>query len=344
MAHQAAASGGDTRLTKVFVGGLAWETSKEGVRGHFERFGEILEAVVIADKGTGRSKGYGFVTFREAEAAMRACLDPYPVIDGRRANCNLACLGVQRSKAPQPLPYLQPYAAVGHVHGGGNINTRAMKAAIAAAGAGGASFVDHGIQQGIPAAAYNMYGSSLLAGKGVVLVKGGCMLVDGTLHISRTTATSHWYSPYFSDYGYQPLTYYQAYGGLAGGAQYQVFNGGAATAGTGGLAMADPTGLYPYYQYGPAVSTAAAYSMMQYPQMYQYAAVGAPQESSPTAVSGLHQFIGAAAFEPNTGGQAGGITLAQLTAPALPAPAPQYQYRLVSPMPIATPDQKKPLA
>lgn len=39
-----------------------------------------------------------------------------------------------------------------------------------------------------------------------------------------------------------------------------------------------------------------------------------------------------------------GMTLAQLTVPALPAPAPQYQYRLVSPMPIATPDQKKPLA
>ncbi|KAF7040466.1 hypothetical protein CFC21_050368 [Triticum aestivum] len=313
MAHQAAAGGGDTRLTKVFVGGLAWETSKEGVRGHFERFGEILEAVVIADKGTGRSKGYGFVTFREAEAAMRACLDPYPVIDGRRANCNLACLGVQRSKAPQPLSYLQPYA-VGHVHGGGNINTRAMKAAIAATGGGAtASFVDHGIQQGIPAAAYNMYG----------------------------------YSPYFSDYSYQPLTYYQAYGGLAGGAQYQVFNGGATTAPTAGLAMADPNGLYPYYQYAPAVSAAAAYNMMQYPQMYQYAAVGAPPESSPTAVSGLHQFIGATAFEPSTGGQAGGMTLAQLTAPALPASAPQYpqyQYRLVSPMPIATPDQKKPLA
>jgi RNA recognition motif-containing protein len=53
---------GDTTLTKVFVGGLAWETHKEGVRGYFERFGEILEAVVIFDKSTGRSKGYGFVS------------------------------------------------------------------------------------------------------------------------------------------------------------------------------------------------------------------------------------------------------------------------------------------
>ncbi|XP_039138448.1 probable RNA-binding protein ARP1 [Dioscorea cayenensis subsp. rotundata] len=59
----------------------------------FAQFGEILEAVVITDKHTGRSKGYGFVTFKDADAATRACHDSTPVIDGRRANCNLASLG-----------------------------------------------------------------------------------------------------------------------------------------------------------------------------------------------------------------------------------------------------------
>lgn len=93
---------GDTTYTKVFVGGLAWETQKETMKKYFEQFGEILEAVVITDKATGRSKGYGFVTFREPEAAMRACVDAAPVIDGRRANCNLASLGVQRSKPSTP--------------------------------------------------------------------------------------------------------------------------------------------------------------------------------------------------------------------------------------------------
>jgi RNA recognition motif-containing protein len=53
---------GDTTLTKVFVGGLAWETQKETLREHFEQYGEILEAVIISDKLTGRSKGYGFVS------------------------------------------------------------------------------------------------------------------------------------------------------------------------------------------------------------------------------------------------------------------------------------------
>ncbi|XP_026394794.1 RNA-binding protein 38-like isoform X2 [Papaver somniferum] len=93
---------GDTTYTKVFVGGLAWETQSETLHHHFQQFGEILEAVVITDKNTGRSKGYGFVTFSDPEAATRACLDPSPVIDGRRANCNLASLG-RPQQSPQPV-------------------------------------------------------------------------------------------------------------------------------------------------------------------------------------------------------------------------------------------------
>lgn len=91
---------GDTTYTKVFVGGLAWETQSETLHRYFEQFGEILEAVVITDKHTARSKGYGFVTFRDPEAAHRACADPSPVIDGRRANCNLASLGRPQLSLP----------------------------------------------------------------------------------------------------------------------------------------------------------------------------------------------------------------------------------------------------
>ncbi|KAJ6814753.1 putative RNA-binding protein ARP1 [Iris pallida] len=87
---------GDTTLTKVFVGGLAWETPTEDLRAYFDQFGEILEAVIITDKNTGRSKGYGFVTFREPDSARRSVLEPNPIIDGRRANCNIASLGRPR--------------------------------------------------------------------------------------------------------------------------------------------------------------------------------------------------------------------------------------------------------
>ncbi|KAM0922869.1 hypothetical protein ACQ4PT_005909 [Festuca glaucescens] len=92
---------GDTTQTKVFVGGLAWETPSEGLRQHFEQYGDILEAVVITDRLTGRSKGYGFVTFRDADAARRAVQDPNPTITGRRANCNIASLGPPRPAQQQ---------------------------------------------------------------------------------------------------------------------------------------------------------------------------------------------------------------------------------------------------
>ncbi|XP_020214347.1 RNA-binding protein 24-B isoform X1 [Cajanus cajan] len=144
---------GDTTYTKVFVGGLAWETQKETMKKYFEQFGEILEAVVITDKATGRSKGYGFVTFREPEAAMRACVDAAPVIDGRRANCNLASLGVQRSKPSTPKH-----------GGGGGRNFRVMGSFQTGFGGGvgsafpsAATFPHYAIQQGIP---YNVYGYS----------------------------------------------------------------------------------------------------------------------------------------------------------------------------------------
>jgi hypothetical protein len=144
---------GDTTYTKVFVGGLAWETQKETMKKYFEQFGEILEAVVITDKATGRSKGYGFVTFREPEAAMRACVDAAPVIDGRRANCNLASLGVQRSKPSTPKN-----------GGGGGRNFRVMGSfqtgfggAVGTAFPSATTFPHYAIQQGIP---YNLYGYS----------------------------------------------------------------------------------------------------------------------------------------------------------------------------------------
>lgn len=92
---------GDTTFTKVFVGGLAWETPTEEMRKYFEQFGDILEAVIITDKNTGKSKGYGFVTFRDPDSARRACADPNPMIDGRRANCNIASLGRPRPSPPR---------------------------------------------------------------------------------------------------------------------------------------------------------------------------------------------------------------------------------------------------
>jgi RNA recognition motif-containing protein len=59
-------------MKKLFVGGLNWKTSDEGLLEAFERFGEISEAKVIMDRETGRSRGFGFVTFVDDAAAEEA--------------------------------------------------------------------------------------------------------------------------------------------------------------------------------------------------------------------------------------------------------------------------------
>uniref|UniRef100_A0A1A8IJU6 RRM domain-containing protein n=1 Tax=Nothobranchius kuhntae TaxID=321403 RepID=A0A1A8IJU6_NOTKU len=85
----------DTTYTKIFVGGLPYHTSDASLRKYFETFGDIDEAVVITDKQTGKSRGYGFVTMVDGGAAERACKDANPIIDGRKANVNLAYLGAK---------------------------------------------------------------------------------------------------------------------------------------------------------------------------------------------------------------------------------------------------------
>ncbi|KAL1823504.1 hypothetical protein ACET3Z_010282 [Daucus carota] len=277
---------GDTTCTKVFVGGLAWETQKETMKMYFEQFGDILEAVVITDKTTGRSKGYGFVTFREAEAAMRACVDAAPVIDGRRANCNLASLGVQRSKPSTPK------------HGGGGKSFRVMsgfqatgfQSGMGTAFASPTTYPHYAIQQGIP---YNLYGYffylyTLMLIPLYSLSFLPCMCIA---------------NPY--------TNYYGVYGGAAH-AQYPLYGAG----GTGGMitgAAAAAAAFYPYLNFGegttggtPAGGYTGGQSYgVQYPHhnLYQYSALN-------SAAAAYPQHYGAPMSLATTPGMQSGMTMA----------------------------------
>ncbi len=57
---------------KLFVGSLAWATDSAGLRAAFEKFGEIEEAQVVNDRETGRSRGFGFVTFVDEGSSQQA--------------------------------------------------------------------------------------------------------------------------------------------------------------------------------------------------------------------------------------------------------------------------------
>ena len=76
---------------KVFVGGMSWNTNDVGLREAFEKFGEVLDAKVITDRDTGRSRGFGFITFDSEDAATRAIdeMDGQD-LDGRTIKVNEA--------------------------------------------------------------------------------------------------------------------------------------------------------------------------------------------------------------------------------------------------------------
>ncbi|GMH31403.1 hypothetical protein Nepgr_033246 [Nepenthes gracilis] len=196
------------------------------------------------------------VTFREAEAAMRACVDATPIIDGRRANCNLASLGVQRSKPSTPK----------HAAAGAGRNLRVMGNSFQSGYGGGgvgaafpamaATFPHYGIQQGIP------------------------------------FATLYGYSTYNSpDYSY-PTSYYGMYGGET--TQFPVYGaagggsmmGSAATGfypyvqfgeGSGGTAGAYSTAAGQTYSFHFQPHRLFHYSSSSFPQHY-----GPPMSLAPT--------------------------------------------------------------
>jgi RNA recognition motif-containing protein len=58
--------------TKLFVGGLGPMTTAADLRTFFSRFGELVEAVVVSNRSTGQSRGFGFVSYRSAAAAEEA--------------------------------------------------------------------------------------------------------------------------------------------------------------------------------------------------------------------------------------------------------------------------------
>ncbi|KAK4158174.1 glycine-rich RNA-binding protein 4 [Chaetomidium leptoderma] len=59
-------------MAKLFIGGLAWHTEEMTLRQKFEEFGAVDEAVVVKDRDTGRSRGFGFVRFSNEENAQNA--------------------------------------------------------------------------------------------------------------------------------------------------------------------------------------------------------------------------------------------------------------------------------
>ncbi len=80
-----------TSSTKLFVGGLSWGTNDQSLRDAFANFGEVVEARVITDRESGRSRGFGFVNFSSGDSATNAMQEmDGKDLDGRSIRVNFA--------------------------------------------------------------------------------------------------------------------------------------------------------------------------------------------------------------------------------------------------------------
>ena len=67
---------------KLFIGGISWDTNEERLKEYFSAFGDVVEAVIMKDRTTGRARGFGFVVFAEPAVADTVIMEKHN-IDGR---------------------------------------------------------------------------------------------------------------------------------------------------------------------------------------------------------------------------------------------------------------------
>ncbi|CAN6478601.1 unnamed protein product [Victoria cruziana] len=74
---------------KLVVLGIPWDVDTEGLRQYMSKFGEIEDAIVMKERSTGRSRGFGYVTFASEEDAKNA-LESEHILGGRVLEVKIA--------------------------------------------------------------------------------------------------------------------------------------------------------------------------------------------------------------------------------------------------------------
>ncbi|CAA0815370.1 RNA-binding (RRM/RBD/RNP motifs) family protein [Striga hermonthica] len=74
---------------KLFIGGISWDTNEDRLKEYFGAYGEVVEAVIMRDRTTGRARGFGFVVFANPTDAERVVKEKH-MIDGRTVEAKKA--------------------------------------------------------------------------------------------------------------------------------------------------------------------------------------------------------------------------------------------------------------
>ena len=71
---------------KLFVGGISWDTTAEGMKGYFEKFGEVSDCVVMKDSTTSRPRGFGFVKFKDPSCVNLVLAQSAHMLDNKKVS------------------------------------------------------------------------------------------------------------------------------------------------------------------------------------------------------------------------------------------------------------------
>lgn len=75
---------------KIYVGNLSYNTTEDQLRDFFGQYGNIDDCKLISDFQTGRSKGFGFITYASDEEGQKALEANGIDLDGRKLKVNTA--------------------------------------------------------------------------------------------------------------------------------------------------------------------------------------------------------------------------------------------------------------
>ncbi|KAF3436108.1 hypothetical protein FNV43_RR23200 [Rhamnella rubrinervis] len=104
---------------KLFIGGIAWDTTEDKLRDYFGQYGEVTQTVIMRDKTTGRPRGFGFVVFSDP-SVLDSVLNDKHTIDGRMVEAKRALSREEQQTSSKS----GNFSASRSSGGGGNFKTK----------------------------------------------------------------------------------------------------------------------------------------------------------------------------------------------------------------------------